>query len=251
MSALKHLAIERWSRQASPIHRLDARAKMLAALAVLLSIALSESPAVHGACFLLVSLLALAARLPLLPLLFRGLVVVPFVGGIALLNLWGGDPARAALILWRAYLSAFAVVLVLATTPFPKLLAGLESLGVPRFFLMVLHFLYRYLFVLYEQAQNIRRARACRAPRPHGGQMRKSAVGAIAVLFARSHARAEGIHRAMLARGFDGHFRLLETSRFAGWDWLFVSVCGLFLISVHLAALWLAPSLRAYGGLGG
>jgi cobalt/nickel transport system permease protein len=247
MSALKHLAVERWSRQTSAVHGLDARAKMLTALAVLLSITLSESPAVHGACFVLVAVLALAARLPLWALLLRGLVVVPFVGGIALLNLWGGDAGRAGLILLRAYLSAYTVVLVLATTPFPKLLAGLESLGVPRFFLMVLQFLYRYLFVLYEQAQNMRRARACRAARPRGQQMRKSAAGAIAVLFARSHGRAEGIHRAMLARGFDGHFRLLEIPRFAGRDWLFVSVCAVLLVSVHAAVRWLPPSLSAYG----
>jgi cobalt/nickel transport system permease protein len=246
MSALKHFAIERWSRQSSSVHGLDARAKMLAALAVLLSITLSESPAVHGACFVLVTMLGLAARLPLWALLLRGAVVVPFVGGIALLNLWGGDPSRAGLILLRAYLSAYTVVLVLATTPFPKLLAGLESLGVPGFFLMVLQFLYRYLFVLYEQAQNMRRARASRAARPRGQQMRKSAAGAIAVLFARSHARAEGIHRAMLARGFDGHFRLLERSHFGGRDWLFLTCCSVVLISVHMAARWV-PSLTAYG----
>jgi cobalt/nickel transport system permease protein len=178
------------------------------------------------------------------------LVVVPFVGGIALLNLWGGEPNRAGLILLRAYLSAYTVVLVLATTPFPKLLAGLESLGVPRFFLMVLQFLYRYLFVLYEQAQNMRRARACRAALPRRGQMRKSAAGAIAVLFARSHARAEGIHRAMLARGFDGHFRMLDISQFGGRDWLFLATCGAVLVSAHAAARWLPPSLTAYG-LGG
>lgn len=250
MSALKHLAIERWSRQSSTIHRLDARAKMLASLGILLSITLSESPAVHTTCFVLVTMFALVARLPLGALLVRGLVVVPFVGGIALLNLWGGEPSRAGLILPRAYLSAYTVVLVLATTPFPKLLAGLESLGVPRFFLMVLQFLYRYLFVLYEQAQNMRRARACRAAHPRGGQMRRSAAGAIAVLFARSHARAEGIHRAMLARGFDGHFRMLDVSRFGGRDWLFLTACAVLLISIHAAARWLPPSLTAYG-LGG
>jgi energy-coupling factor transporter transmembrane protein EcfT len=48
----------------------------------------------------------------------------------------------------------------------------------------------------------------------------QAAAGAIAVLFARSYGRAERIHQAMLARGFQGHFELLDTPAFGPSDWV-------------------------------
>jgi energy-coupling factor transporter transmembrane protein EcfT len=53
----------------------------------------------------------------------------------------------------------------------------------------------------------------------------------VAVLFARSYGRAERIHQAMLARGFQGHFELLETPQTGVRDWAFL------LVSLGLLAL--------------
>ena len=55
----------------------------------------------------------------------------------------------------------------------------------------------------------------------------RAAAGALAVLFARSYGRAEEIHRAMLARGFPGHFRTLGTRRFQSADVLFLGLAAL------------------------
>ncbi len=218
---MHHQALDRWSRLDGPLHRLDARPKVLATLAVLLSVNLTPpyDTALFVAHFLLLCVVCLFARLPWWKVLARGLIVLPFVGGVVVLNLAGGDPARAWAVLARGYLSAVAVLLLLATTPFPKLLRGLESLGVPRFFGMILHFVYRYLFVLFEQAHNMRRASRCRAPRGQRRSLFQAAAGAVAVLFARSYSRAERIHQAMLARGFQGHFELLETPQAGLRDW--------------------------------
>jgi cobalt/nickel transport system permease protein len=220
---LHHLALERWSRLDSPLHRLDARAKIVITLAVLLSVSFTRPHeiALFAIYFLLLCTASLLARLPWWKVLARGLIVLPFVAGVVILNLAGGDPIRAWAVLARGYLSAVAVLLLLATTTFPKLLRGFESLGVPRFFGMILHFVYRYLFVLFEQAHNMRRASRCRAPRR---RLRRrplfdAAAGAVAVLFARSYGRAERIHQAMLARGFQEHFELLETPSVGPRDW--------------------------------
>ena len=220
-----HLALERWSRFDSPVHRLDARVKIITTLAVLLSVSftLPHEIVLLMAYFLVLCACCLLARLPWWKVLARGLIVLPFVAGVAILNLAGGDPLRAWAILARGYLSAVAVLLLLGTTPFPKLLRGFESLGVPRFFGMILHFVYRYLFVLFEQAHNIRQARRCRAPRGRRQPLFQAAAGAVAVLFARSYGRAERIHQAMLARGFQGHFELLEAPRIETRDWVFLA----------------------------
>jgi energy-coupling factor transporter transmembrane protein EcfT len=50
----------------------------------------------------------------------------------------------------------------------------------------------------------------------------RAAAGALAVLFARSYARAEEIHRAMLARSFPGYFRPLIELHFHGGDVIFL-----------------------------
>ncbi len=59
----------------------------------------------------------------------------------------------------------------------------------------------------------------------------------MAVLFARSYARAERIHRAMLARGFKGHFVLLDHPSLGAGDWLFLTGMAGALCGVQLF-LW-------------
>jgi cobalt/nickel transport system permease protein len=57
----------------------------------------------------------------------------------------------------------------------------------------------------------------------------EAAAGAVAVLFARSYGRAERIHQAMLARGFQGHFELLETPSVGLRDWVILGAALGFL----------------------
>lgn len=239
---MHHVTLDSWSRIASPIHRLDARAKILAVAGILLSLVLTE----HAYGWLVASYLALVcglallARLPLAALLARASLVLPFAATVALLNVFGGNPARAWSVLGKSYISALAVLVLLGTTPLPALLRGVESLGAPRFFLMVVQFVYRYLFVLSEQSQHMRQARHCRAAvsrRARRQPLVASAAGALAVLFARSYARAERIHHAMLARGFQGHFVLLDESSVGVADVVFLSAVAATLGALQLV-LW-------------
>jgi cobalt/nickel transport system permease protein len=105
---------------------------------------------------------------------------------------------------------------------------------VPRFFCKILHFVYRYLCLLFAQAHNLRRASRCRAPRRRRRSLFEAAAGAVAVLFARSYGRAERIHHAMLARGFQGHFELLETPAVGPRDWVILGAALGFLALVQL-----------------
>ena len=140
----------------------------------------------------------------------RAAVVLPFSLTFAAFSWLSGEPRQAVVLIEKGYLSALAALLLVSTTPLPQLLRGLEMLGVPGFLLMVAQFLYRYLFVIVEQAHRMRLAGLCR-----GGLKRRSggfraAAGALGVLFARSYERAESIHRSMVSRGFQGHFQLLS-----------------------------------------
>jgi len=235
---MHQVTLDRWSRLASPIHRLDARAKIVGALALLVSL-VAFRPAeawLPAGYFALVMVLAAVARLPLAGVLVRATVVLPFAGPVAALSLFGGDAARGAVSLAKSYVCACIILFLLGTTSLPALLRGLESLGAPRFFLIVAQFLYRYLFVLSEQAQHMMQARRCRAPRSSRRGLAQFASGALAALFARSYGRAERIHQAMLARGFQGHLALAPASALGRAEWFFLAS-----VAVAVALLQLTP----------
>ena len=224
---MHHVVLERWSRGNSLLHRRDPRAKLLALLAFLLAVATTPNRCwPYLLVYAAVPFCAiLAGRLPQAGALARATVVLPFCGALALVSLAAGDYERAAGLTEKSYVSTLAVLVVAGTTPVPKLLAGLESLGAPRFLLSVVQLLYRYLFVVSEQAQHMRLAARSRGSasgaRFHRWRLR-AAAGALAVLFAKSYRRAEGTYRAMLSRSFQGRLHLLENPRLTWGDALVV-----------------------------
>lgn len=229
---MHHVVVERWSRGQSWLHRRDPRAKTAALLLFLVLLATSRTALLPlGAAYLLLLIAMLVwARLPLGGALWRAAIVLPFSLVFGAISLLAGDAARAGALQVRSYLSALAVLWLISTTPMPQLLRGLDTLGAPRFLLMVVQFLYRYLFVISEEAQHMRAAGIARGASMRGlaanGARRRAAAGALAVLFGRSYARAESIHQAMLARGFAGHFLLHSANRFGWADAVFLLAAG-------------------------
>ncbi len=190
-----------------------------------------------AAYFFLLCGSVLLARLPLKAILLRAAVVLPFSATFACVSLLSGTTERAIGIPVKSFLSALGVLLVVATTPLPQILKALESLGAPRIALLVIQFLYRYLFVIFEQAQHMRLAAKCRGGFGGGHRSKfKAAAGALAVLFGRSYERAEGIHQAMLARGFDGHLRLLSTGRIRAVDVAFLTAAVAIPLAFRIGA---------------
>jgi cobalt/nickel transport system permease protein len=236
---LHHVVVERWSRGASPLHSRDARAKLGALVAFL--IAVSTTPARAQIAFaayaaLLTGAMA-ASRLPAAGLARRAGLILPFSATFALITWWSGDPGRALALAEKSFLSGLAALLLIATTPLTQLLAALDSLGLPRLLILVVQFLYRYLFVISEQAQHMRLAARSR----HGGigsrgLQFKAAAGALSVLFARSWERADGIYRAMLARGFSGRFSPFEQPHFHTADVVLLGGVLAACVGIRLAA---------------
>lgn len=243
---MHHVVLERWSRRRSPIHARDPRVKVLATLVFLVAVATTPSVLplqVAGyAAFLLAGVLM--ARLPLGGVLLRACVVLPFTGTFALVSLLAGDADRALALVVKSYLSAFAALLLVGTTPLPRLLNGLERLRAPRMVVLVVQFLYRYLFVISEQGQHMRQAAQCRGGfrkgRVEGFSSQRSrfraAAGALAVLFGRSYQRAEGIHRAMLSRGFLGRLNPLSVPELHWTDVVFLLLAAAIPLAVRLGA---------------
>ena len=229
---MRHTVVEDWSRGSSTLHRRAAGAKLLTLAVFLVLLASSHRRLVvlTAALFALLVWAILAARLPVRGVLSRAAVVLPFSGVFAVVSWLSGDHNRSFELILKSYLSALAVLVLVGTTPLPELLRTLEIARVPQFLLTVMQFLYRYLFVVLDEASHMRAAAASR-----GGMTFGAAAGVLAVLFARSYSRAEGIHRAMTARGFDGRFRALVPRPYSAADGQFAAACILLLLLLRAA----------------
>ncbi len=203
-------------------------------------VALGTVPQVSLAAFLGFACILLAgvvlARLPFRFLIVRAAAVLPFSLTFALISWISGDTERAIALAVKSYLSAFAVLLLIGTTPLPDLLRGMESMYVPRVLLTIVQFLYRYLFVVAEQAARMSLAAQCRGGGLYSGRkslFRRSA-GVLSVLFARSYGRAEGVHYAMLARGFNGQLPVMTASAFRWPDGAFLLASASVTLAVRI-----------------
>jgi cobalt/nickel transport system permease protein len=147
--------------------------------------------------------LAVACRLSWWRLGQRLLLLEPLmlgVAGLMLLQPHGG--AKFALALGKTNLCLLATLLLSHTTRFTDLLSVLRWLRVPWLFVTTLTLMHRYLFVLAEESERMRRARSCRSFRS-GRRFQWQTLSSVAgQLFVRASERAERIYDAMCARGW-------------------------------------------------
>ena len=188
-----------------PVHRLPAAAKLWAALAMILGTVLV--PWEWRAWFLAMATLLLAAavlsRIGLWFLFRRLLLLFPFVMGVVLVNVLQASIHKSWLALAaRSGICLFTVVLLANTTPFGKILAALRSAHVPALLVTTLALMHRYLFVLLDESERMRRARASRTFQRQR-RARWHVLGTVVgQLFLRATERAERIYAAMCARGW-------------------------------------------------
>jgi cobalt/nickel transport system permease protein len=233
-----HIALDPYLRRSSLIHGLDPRVKVVLTVAYIVATALTPP----GAWPIFLLLLAIGVsttilgELPAWTVVGRVLLALPFalaalpllvtLPGAPLLHLpWGWTITRegaveAASIAAKSVLSVQVSVVLTATTPVPHLLVALRALKVPRLIVSILGLMWRYLFVLVDEAQRLVRARASRSgghgtERSAGSQggtvmWRAQVTGSMAGnLLLRGMERAERTYAAMCARGYDGEVRSL------------------------------------------
>ena len=202
---MHHVTVDDWSRRDGFLQRRDARAKLLALSMMLVAISVRRVGAAQVAISILIALLVVGGltELPLLALVRKSLIVLPFCIVFALFELVSGNSRGALDLVSRSYASGFASLLFMATTPWTSLIRGLQQLHVPQFLLGVMQFLYRYLLLLFEEARLAREAALSRGGF-RGSRGFHAAAGVLGVMFARSYARANQIYQAMLCRGYSG-----------------------------------------------
>lgn len=235
--------------RSSPVHRLDARVKFVLALAFILTTALAPMAAwpVYILLFALLLCVEILSDLGVSYVLRRSALALPFVLAalpmiftipgepVALLHLGGWtitvtQPGleRFISIALKSWISMQSAIMLAASTSFPDLLAAMRAVRVPRLLVAMFGLMWRYLFVLVDEAVRLLRGRAARSgqsSRPGqraGGSIAwraRVAGGMAGNLFLRAFERSERIYMAMVARGYDGEVRHLPLPAVSAADW--------------------------------
>jgi cobalt/nickel transport system permease protein len=239
--------LDRLARQQTPVHRLDPRAKLIPTAIFLFCVVSFGKYEVAALLPFFIYPVALAAlgRIPLSYVGGRVLAVAPFavmvgifnplldreimlqLGGVAISGGW----VSFVSILLRFCLTIGTAVVLIGVTSFDGLCLGLQRLAVPRVFTVQLLVLYRYIFVLGDEAVRLVRARSLRTFGRRGLGLRNygSMVGHLLI---RTLERARRIHLAMRCRGFTGEIHSTRQLRFgrpevvfaAGWTMAFIAL---------------------------
>jgi cobalt/nickel transport system permease protein len=228
---VRHNFLDRYAVLDSPLHILEPRTKLLAFTALIIAVLCIPvgSEYLFIAYFFATAILMGISQVPLNYILGRTLLILPFIVLASLAVPWKGY-AGLGILFVRAVLCLLLLILLTNTTRFVELLRGLRKLGCPQILAMNLSFLYRYLFVLTEEAMRMKQARDCRrigrAPFREELKVLSSMLGTLLI---RSFERAERMHGAMLSRGYSGDFPVVSPKRFSWHDLVFISGVAFFI----------------------
>jgi len=263
--------IEKQTYSNSPIHELDARAKIvLCFAAVVAMVAVPYSPLVFPVglvFFLLFALLWALSRLS--PVVYgkRLLMVIPFGFLLVFVQVFLQNPyypvftsiadlpfgihiyresVEFASILFVKFLVSISfIILVSSTTRVPDLLEGAGRLGLPAEFSLVLGMMIRYIFVFGYITRKVSDSLAarCFSPfdrhLPYRYRLRVLAY-TIGTLFLRSYEQGERTYTAMLCRGYGRESHLyIRKKPLARKDLLFLAACMPVVVCTPVIA-WLS-----------
>jgi cobalt/nickel transport system permease protein len=259
---------DRFIQQKSVIHQLDPRVKVVITILFIVSNVLLPDGAwaAFGLGWCLILWINLLANLPITYAFKRSFIALPFalvaitivftLPGEAIFSFplgpWHLTASDAGLIRFgsivtRSWLAVQMAILLTGTTQFPDLMHALRHLRVPRLLVAVISFMYRYLFVLAEEARRLLQAREARSARlapGHGLNLQKEggsipwrakvAGNMVGQLFLRSYERSDRVYNAMLARGYTGHFLTINRHKITPKDCLYGLLALLVIAGIQL-----------------
>ncbi|CAM3144251.1 cobalt ECF transporter T component CbiQ [Prescottella defluvii] len=211
----------------SPVHRLPAEVKILAAFVGVFAVVATPREAVWAFALYLGVLVVVwrIAGIGVRWLAPRMLIELPFVVLAVLLPFAeSGDRVTVAGIslsvpgLWAAWnilvkgtLGVLVSLTLAATTPVRALPAGLSRLHVPGIVVTVVTLMLRYVDILAGEIDRMRTARIARGDDPRTLHQVGATARGVGGVFLRAYERGERVHLAMASRGFTGTVPLADT----------------------------------------
>lgn len=214
---LKFGYLEKLADQDSMIHRLNPLLKIiLTLLYVVFVISVSYLDILELLIYLIVIIIVIRlSKISFLELFKRSLIGLPIALCLGISNLFftttkvdfygviitSGILMLVAIVL-KNILCLLAVFLLISTTKFDAIACELVHLKVPPLFVLQLVMIYRYIFVLVEEALMMLQAYQLKNPQVKGVALKDmgSFVGSLLV---RSFKRSNEVYEAMKCRGFN------------------------------------------------
>jgi cobalt/nickel transport system permease protein len=246
------------------LQKLDPRVKLITLLLYVVTISLLHSLPWILALYGVSLAIALFSRIPFWFFLRRVWLIIPLFAGIialpATLNLFTpGDPAVLLLSLNREYhwgpyripaeitltrqgiqaalllvsrvgASLSFILLLTLTTPWADLFKAFRSLRIPVIYVQTFGMTLRYLILLSQAVRDMHFAKKSRTLRPQKTVAEQRWIsGQMATLFKRSLQLSGDVHRAMVARGYQGDVRILSVFHLRPADGLWAGVCAVLI----------------------
>jgi cobalt/nickel transport system permease protein len=204
----------------SPVHRLPAQVKIVAALLVVICVVATPRTEfwAFGLYLVLLGVVWAIARVPVGHVAKRAVIelpfvvialVMPFLGGGERVSFLGLSLSEAGAlagwnILAKGTLGVLTSLTLAATTTPRELIVGLQRLRAPAVLTTIATLMLRYLDVIAAEARRMRIARISRGHDPRFLWQVGATARGIGALFVRSYERGERVHLAMVSRGWTG-----------------------------------------------
>ena len=239
----------------SIIHRLDPRVKVVLTVVFALGVAFSNSYLLIYFSIFYSLVIIFIAKIPvhiafkrLLPLIIFLLLLWVFlplsvkgktifeVGPLAITK-------EGVLYAYRITAKSVAILLLLiafiTTSNMVALFHALAHLKVPKKLIFLIFFTYRYIHVVWMEYQRIKNALAMRCFVP-GTNLHtyKTVAHVVGMLMVRSYDRSERVYNAMLCRGFNGTFYMLDHFELKGFDIIFTAIS----IIIFSGVVWISAN---------
>lgn len=248
--------IERETYRKSPVHGIDGRIKILAALAIIVyAVSLPRMDTLNfiklGLLETYIIGLMLLARLEFSYVALRFAISLPFGFGIAILQPFlkqpfidnftvmyalplGIEATREGMVFGAIIFAKFlvcisAVILLSSTAPLGELVASARRMGLPKELAMLFTMMVRYLFVFWHVLGRIRTAQKTRcfeilnAKVPRRWTLEQIGY-TVSSLFVRSYEQGERTYQSMLCRGYSESHVYVGEKRIRPGDVLFLGL---------------------------
>lgn len=232
---MKHHFADEYAQVNGILQKIDPRFKIISALLFVFLVNLTPFDKIFSLIYyaFILGLCVLLAKVPLIRILQKSLVSLPFIIFFALFSLFyhRHQPWFSIFIVLKAYLSIMAMILLISSTSFSHFLKAMQKLKIPAILVMIFSFMYRYLFVIADELMNVKIAKDSRTAGGSKWFHTKTLANIIGVVFIHSYERSERIYQSMLSRGFDGTVRTLDDFALKNRDYFFgISAVTIFIL---------------------
>lgn len=207
---MEHAFLDKYSNLNSIIHRLSPNIKLIFTFSFIVFIILTPPTAIlkFFIYFAIIFSIIILSKIPVIYVFKKSSIIFPFVIFVTLsIPFFKENFVDGLLIFWncliKSWLSILIMIILSSTTKFQHILKALEFFRTPRILIMLLAFMYRYIFLLIDEAMKLERAYNSRY---FGGKVIKQirVIGnIIGLLFIRTYERGERVYMAMCSRGFE------------------------------------------------